>query len=223
MSNPNPDVNETQAAGADGAPKPEVSQEADAFMREVMTLRDELKSLQGQLRGLQGRQDKDRNDLTAILEEFNALKASGLSNEAAQQAMIARRKEEERDAIIAELAQRLDELSPKPAAGNNGLGADAVTRLLTSLEIPADDAGALRIVSEYRDDQVRLAAELGRYAAQRAARPQPAPAHAAPVPSASSVDDAETVAKRLRELQRNPTPQNARERAELAARLRELL
>lgn len=146
-------------------------------------LSDALKPVLAEIRGVQSRQDKDRNGLREVLDEFNKLRAKGLSDEDAANAMIEGRKSQEKDELLYKIAQKVGVIEPPSTQvpGKDVSGADEATRTLEQYHLDGNDPAVLPLLSLKGAELKAAAADL---AYRRATQPAPSPTAAAALQSA---------------------------------------
>lgn len=204
----NPNVGAGDASGASGEPTSQVSQTAaqpigDDATKLLAGLGEKFDSLEKQLRGLQGRQDKAENNFREQLARLNQFKKEGMSDEDALAAMETVDREEQR---WKSLEQKLEDLAGRFAsAGTQANEQQQVAKVFESLGLDTKDPRvASALVKKYDSPD---AVELAAYRLQRelAASPNPNSAQAASmsggVNGASSSADAQFL--RLEELYKN--------------------
>lgn len=115
----NLNVDNQNQDGANGSPNQSVSPENGGSIKDANELSkllkaeiaEALKPVLSEVRGVQGRQDKDRTAMREFMDEFNKGKAKGLSDDAAEAAAtrsISERKEAESDKLlIRQIAEKL--------------------------------------------------------------------------------------------------------------------
>lgn len=106
--------------------------------QELLELRKEVALTRSELKGLQGRQDKDKNEIQRFMEDVKAHVANGLSLEQAEDAVSQSRKAEAKDDLLYKMAQKMGVLDdfPQNGAGNANNAADDVAKVFASFEVP---------------------------------------------------------------------------------------
>jgi hypothetical protein len=179
----NPNVGAEAQSGAEGTPSQSVSQPAQPPIEGNVTqllagLGDKLGSLESQLRGLQGRQDKTENNFQAQLAKYQQYTKQGLKHEEALYEMQSDEVAEQRWQKVDDLAKKLDDL----AARFNGGGTPAngqqqkVAEVFESIGLDVKDPRvASALLTKYEStEQVELAAYRLSRQIQQSPNPNPA-------------------------------------------------
>lgn len=109
--------------GANGTTTPPVSQSIESApnsTQELLEFKKSLALMRKELQGLQGRQDKETNEVQRFMGEVKKRMADGMSLEQAELSITAERKASEKDELLFKIARKvgvLDE-SPSSTTGN---------------------------------------------------------------------------------------------------------
>ena len=168
-------------------------------------IRNALKPVLDEVRGIQGRQDKDRSAFQDFLVEFKKEKATGLSDDdaevAAQKTLTAREKQTQRDAALDAIvdALKLNPISPK-ATGTSVQGVTEHEQIIRDLGADPNDPAIAGLVRDSRN-LTEFAVKVGQHVAKRATAPNPSTAQtSAPVTSgAQPVTDVNTLTREYRQ------------------------
>ena len=165
-------------------------------------LSEALKPILSEVRGVQGRQDKDRSAFKEFMDEFKTQKAKGLSDDQAQvaaESSIKERTEAQNDKVL--LRQVAENLGISP----NGNGAVPQASVIDSYELDANDPEVISQVLTQTDPKDAELAAL-RLKLKRSTQPIPSPSAASsPAGSPSPIQDEGQKVAKLSELQKNPS------------------
>jgi hypothetical protein len=147
-------VEETQPEGAN-ADQANVSEgkaksiaDAPPSSQELLEIRKELQLTRSELKGLQGRQDKEQNEIQRFMEDVKAQMAKGLSFDEAEQAVNKSREASLKDDLLFKMAEKLGVLgdSPQNTAGNGSNAANEVAKVFDKYGISANDPEAVPLL-----------------------------------------------------------------------------
>lgn len=174
--------------------------------QEFLELKKQIELTRKELQGLQGRQDKETNDVQRFMGEVKAQMAKGLSFDEAEKAVTADRKAQEKDDLLFKIAQKvgvLDSPSQTPTAGTGGQATnEAANAVLTQYGLDGNDP---EVVSKLTLQGAELKAAMADLAFRRATHQPPSPSATSALESrpAPSSDDGEKLAQ-LQKLQKDP-------------------
>jgi hypothetical protein len=155
--------------------------------QEFLDLKKRLDLTEKELRGLQSRQDKDKNETQRFMDEVKQQMASGKSFEEAEKAVTESRKAQEKDDLLYKIAQKvgvLGESSPTQATGNGASVTNDVAQVLSKAKLDANDAQVIDLIKNYGNDPVEFAMRVGEHKARMANSPQPSAASSPALQSA---------------------------------------
>jgi hypothetical protein len=148
VDDPNPD-----GAGDNQSPvSPEKGNSivgAPQSSQEFLELKKGYARLESELKGLQSRQDKDKNEVQRFMEDVKAHVAKGLTLDEAEQAVVADRKASEKEELLYKIAQKVGVLdnSPQNVAGNNSNAADEAAKVFAKYGVDPNDPVAIGFTS----------------------------------------------------------------------------
>lgn len=147
-----PPVSQTQGNSIAGQPQ---------SSQELLELKKIIEQQGKELRGLQSRQDKEKNETQRFLDEIKAHVANGKTIDEAEQIVNATRKDAEKDQLLYKIAAKLglDESSPT-ATGTSANVTDDVTRIFKKFDVDMNDPAAVPLLSLKGADLVEKVAEL---------------------------------------------------------------
>lgn len=189
--------------------------------QELLELKKGYDRLERELRGLQSRQDVEKNDVQRFMAEVKKQMATGKSLEEAEAAVTENRKVQEKDDLLFKIARKvgvLDEVS-QTAAGNGGNVTESAAQVISELKLDANNADVISILAKGFDpDKQEL--ELRRYAMRP--RPQPSAAESPSIPAGSppAPADVDRLNAELLQLSKNPSKNIARIQ-EIGAKLKQ--
>jgi len=162
-----PNVENLDLEGATGN-QPGVSPEtgksiagAPQSSQEFLQLKQNQDRLEKELKGLQSRQDKDKNEVQRFMDEVKGHVAKGKSLEEAEQAVYADRKVAEKDDLLNQIAARLGiGNSLQNVAGNNSNVADEVAKVFAEYQINPNDPEATTLLNLQGVDLVKAVSKL---------------------------------------------------------------
>lgn len=156
--------------------------------QELLELRKGYERLEKELRGLQSRQDVEKNDVQRFMAEVKQQMAKGKSLEEAEAAVTESRKAQEKDDLLFKIAQKVGVLGDvsQTAAGNGGNVTDEAAQVISELKLDANAPEVLSILQKGLDP-LRQELELRRLATRP--RPQPTPAESPSVRSTPASPD----------------------------------
>ena len=143
--------------------------------QELLELKKRLDLTEKELRGLQSRQDVEKNDVQRFMAEVKQQMAAGKSLEEAEAAVNANRKVQEKDDLLFKMARKLgvlDDVSQTPA-GNGAAVTESAAQVISELKLDANAADVVSILAKGLDPE-KQELELRRLATRP--RPQPSPA-----------------------------------------------
>ncbi len=188
----------------------------------LQKLQKDLELTRRELQGLQGRQDKETNEVQRAMGELKKRLDSGMSFDEAQKSIAADNEVAAEKAMIRRIAQKLDVLdeSPSNTTGNSVPVANDKASTLQQYNLDANDPDVAEAIRGKNDPtEVRLAAL--EVALKRATKPTPdASASPAVQGRPSPQSDTGAMISRLQQLQKFPT-QNRQEIATLKKQLDE--
>ena len=162
----NVDATNLEGAGENQSP---VSQEqaksiagAPSNSQELLELRKQLELTRAEMKGLQSRQDKEKNEVQRFMEDVKAQMAKGKSLEEAEQAVHESRKATEKDELLYKIAQKVGVLdgSPQNVAGNGRNAADEVANVFAEYDVPLNDPEAASLMDMRGVDLVKGVSKL---------------------------------------------------------------
>lgn len=148
-------VDSTNLEGA-GENQSSVSQEqvrsiagAPSTSQEFLQLKKELELYRSELKGLQSRQDKEKNEVQRFMEDVKAQMAKGKTLEEAEQAVHENRKVVEKDELLYKIAQKVGVLgnSPQNVAGNGSNAADETAKVFEEYNVDPNDPEAAPLLA----------------------------------------------------------------------------
>lgn len=178
----NQNVDNQNEDGADGSPSQSVSSQEGGSINDAQTMSkllkaeiaEALKPVLAEVRGVQGRQDKDRTAFREFMDEFKKQKAKGLSDDQAETAAensIKERSEALSDKAL--LRQIADKVLGSSSAGNGTpVQANIVEVLKQFPDLDVNDPDVVAQVLSQSDPEK---AELAASRIQRKRASQPAP------------------------------------------------
>lgn len=176
------------------------------LLEAVQEFRQELNAIKGDISGLYSRQDKDRNVMRGLMEEYERLKSGGMSSEAAMQ------KAEQTFASAQQAEKRermLEEIYAKVFGQSNGNGAVQVSQVLQEAGLDLEDPTVRVLANRNYANEDELYKAIGQYVAKKPKQP-----NAAQEPSNSSKENktpkASELIAELNTLYKNPTAHAAR-------------
>lgn len=161
-----PPVSQTQGQPIAGTPQ---------GSQEFSTLVKRLDQTEKELRGLQSRQDKEKNETQRLLDDIKTQIDSGKSFEEAQRSVLASRKAEEKDDLLLKIAQKvgvLGESSQPVPAGTGAQATSGTAQVLSKAGLDANTPEVIELIQKYGSDPVDFAMKIGEYKAGLANRPQ---------------------------------------------------
>ena len=205
----NPNVDNLDQNGADGSPSQSVSSEQGGSIKDSDQLSkllkaeiaEALKPVLSEVRGVQGRQDKDRTAFREFMDEFKKQKAKGLSDdqaEVAAESSIKERTEAQSDkALLRQIAEKVLGASP---AGNGVTASANVVEVLNQFNLDANDPDVIaNVLSQSDPDKAELAASrLARKRANPPSASAASPVAGTPPPPANLMDEYNQKAKSVR-------------------------
>ena len=174
-----PKVGERDEFGEELAPQGNLSNESNQPIQDatnVKNLESELNILKKELKGLQGRQDKDKSVFQEFLAEYKSQKKRGLGDEEAEEAASSVLKEREeaenQKLLLKQIAQKLG-LDPASSniAGNNMKRATGYEKVIEKLQLDINDPIITKLMRE-NADITDFAIEAGKYVNQQKTAPQ---------------------------------------------------
>lgn len=206
----NPNVDNLDQNGADGSPSQSVSSEQSGSIKDSDQLSkllkaeiaEALKPVLSEVRGVQGRQDKDRTAFREFMDEFKKQKAKGLSDdqaEVAAESSIKERTEAQSDKVLLrQIAEKV--LGTSPAGNGVAVTANVVDVLKQFPDLDANDPDVIaNVLSQNDADKAELAAS--RLIRKRASQPSPSaasPVIGTPSQPANLMDEFNQKAKSVR-------------------------
>jgi len=169
-------VDSTNLEGAAGN-QPGVSQEqgksiagAPSTSQEFLELKKELELTRAEMKGLQSRQDKEKNEVQRFMEDVKAQMAKGKTLEEAEQAVHEHRKVVEKDELLYKIAQKVGVLggSPQNVAGNGSNAADETAKVFEEYNVDPNDPEATPLLALQGVELLRAVSKL----ALKRAKPQ---------------------------------------------------
>lgn len=160
------------------AQEPKSIQDVNSLSKQVEALLDaKLKPVLDEVRGVQSRQDKDRNRFQEFLDEYKKQVKKGLTEGeaelAAQKVLDQRADDEEQKQLVKRLAARfLADESPAVASG-----ASEHAKVINSLGLEITDPDVVDLVKKGLN-AVDFAIEAAKIVRQKATQPNPTPAQA---------------------------------------------
>jgi hypothetical protein len=202
-------------SGAEGTPNQPVSPPAQTPIQGDVTqllagLGEKIGSLESQLRGLQGRQDKTDNNFQAQLAKLNQYKQQGLTEPEALAEMEADDATEQR---WKSFDQRLSQIAAALGSGGTAPGAQQmVAKALDSYKLdPKDPFVAAQMQGKSFANETEAELFAARVFRDKALSPNPNPAQASTSPGGfQAAANADELAAEMQVLSRNPTQNMAR-------------
>lgn len=154
---------------------------------------NKLDTLEREFRGLQSRQDKDRNSHRDFLDEFNRFKSSGMNEadavDAANKSLGDKEATERRNQLIDKLLAKEANSSSQAGVGSTPNVSESYSKVLTELELSPTDPSVIDLIRKGHTD-LNFAVEAGKLARKRASAPIPTQAQGlastgSPVPDKS--------------------------------------
>jgi hypothetical protein len=181
--------------------------------QELLDLKKGYDRLEKELRGLQSRQDVEKNETQRFMAEVKKQMANGKSLEEAEAAVNASREAQVKDDLLFKMARKLgvlDDVSQNPA-GNGGTVTEAAAQVISELKLDANSADVTAILARGFNAE-RQELELRRLATRP--RPQPSAAESASILSgaASPSVDVDSLQIELVQLSKNPSAPGAAQR-----------
>lgn len=190
----NVDATNLEGAGENQSP---VSQEqaksiagAPSNSQEFLQLKKELELTRAEMKGLQSRQDKEKNEVQRFMEDVKAQMAKGKSLEEAEQAVHESRKATEKDELLYKIAQKVGVLdgSPQNVAGNGSNAADEVANVFAEYGVPLNDPEAASLMDKRGVDLVKGVSKLALKRKTVTSDPSEAPAIGGNAPRPAGVE-----------------------------------
>jgi len=187
-----------------------------------LNIEKEIGLLRSELRGLQGRQDKEATEVQKFMGEVKKRMANGMSLDEAEQSITAEQQAAQKDDLLFKIARKvgvLDEPPSTPAGNGQPMASDAASTL-QQYGLNANDPDVAEAIRGKSDPlEIKLAALEVAY--KRATKPSPdASASTAVQGRPAPKSDTGAMIARLQELQKFPT-QNKQEIATLKKQLDE--
>jgi len=199
--------------GADGATNSNVSPAkpidgAPDQSQVLLKIQKDLELTRSELKGLQGRQDKETSEVQRFMGEVKKRMASGMSLDEAEQSITAEKKASEKDELLFKIARKVGVLDepPSPPAGNGQPMAKDVASTLQQYDLNANDPDVAEAIRGKTDPlELKLAALEVAY--KRSTKPTPDVSASTSVQqrSPSAKDDTQKMIDRLGALQKFPT------------------
>jgi hypothetical protein len=211
----NPNVDNLDENGAGGSPSHSVSsgeggsiKDSDQLSKLLKAeIAEALKPVLSEVRGVQGRQDKDRTAFREFMDEFKKQKAKGLSDDAAEVAAETSIKERTEALSDKQLLRQIAEkvLGTSPAGNGVTANANVVDVLKQYPELDANDTDVVAKVLSLTDPKEAEYQAL-KLIRSRANQTTPSASAASPLSGTppKPTNDAEKIA-RLAELQKTPS------------------
>ena len=137
---------------------------------------NKLDTLEREFRGLQSRQDKDRNSHRDFLDEFNRFKSSGMNEadavDAANKSLGDKEATERRNQLIDKLLAKEANSSSQAGVGSTPNVSESYSKVLTELELSPTDPSVIDLIRKGHTD-LNFAVEAGKLARKRASAPIP--------------------------------------------------
>lgn len=221
----NQNVDNSDSTGDAGKPSQTLSQngsgsinDAESKLAQLLDakLEQALKPVFAEIRGVQGKEDRNSKAFKEFLDEYKKQKATGLSDTEAESAAvssIAERTEVQKDKdLLRQIAEKVLGSSP------DGNGTKAHADIVKSYGFEATDPDVIRDVLSQTDPKDAEIAAL-RLTIKRQNVTPPSPSAASTItPTPSSPPDESALISRLAELQKFPT-RNLKEITEITAKL----
>jgi hypothetical protein len=161
-------VDNTNLEGA-GENQSSVSQEqaksiagAPSTSQEFLELKKALELTRSELKGLQGRQDKDKTEVQRFMEDVKAQMAKGKTLEQAEQAVHESREAKSKDDLLYKIAQKVGVLdgSPQNAAGNGSNAADETAKVFEEYNVDPNDPEATPLLALQGVELIKAVSKL---------------------------------------------------------------
>lgn len=213
--------------GAGGATNSPVSpkETIDGALNQSQVLLDiqkQLEQTRNELRGLQGRQDKETNEVQRFMGEVKKRMADGMSLDEAEKSITAEQQAAQKDDLLFKIARKvgvLDESPSTPAGNGSPMAVDAASTL-QQYGLNANDPDVAQAIQGKSDLELKLATLEVAY--KRATKPTPDVSASPAVQQGRPTPQSNTgvLIDRLQQLQKFPT-QNKSEIAAIKKQLDE--
>lgn len=165
MSDPNVENPNLEGAGTNQTP---VSQSKGSSIegspsnsQEFLELKRDFELAKKELKGLQSRQDKDKNELQRFMEEVKTKVSKGLSLEEAEQAVHADREVARKDDLLNKIALKLGiDDSPQNLTGNKSNAVDTVAQVFNEFGVDPNHPEATALYNLKGEELIKGVAKL---------------------------------------------------------------
>jgi hypothetical protein len=178
-----PNVETPTPDGAAGN-QPGVSQEQGksiaAGSQEFLELKRIIETQGRELKGLQSRQDKEKNEVQRFMDEVKGNMAKGMTLEQAENAVNESRKVDEEKQLLRRIAQKLglDDSSPTQNAGNGATVTNDTEVVLSQYQLSANDP---EVITKLNLQGSEFKAAIADLAYRRATKQPPSAAESATI------------------------------------------
>lgn len=128
--------------------------------QELLEIRKQLELTRRELQGLQGRQDKEQNEVQRFMSEVKKRMASGMSLEDAEKSITAEQKASEKDELLFKIARKVGVLD-EPSQNIAGNGVNVTIDRASTLQqygLDANDSDVAEAIRGKSDLELKLAA-----------------------------------------------------------------
>lgn len=193
-------VSQSKGSSIDGSP---------SSSQELLELRKEFDLAKKELKGLQSRQDKDKNELQRFMEEVKTKVSKGLSLEEAEQAVHADREVARKDDLLNKIALKLGiDDSPQNLTGNKSNAVDAVAQVFNEFGVDPNHPEATALYNLKGEELIKAVAKLA-IKTKTITSPDSSEVTSISSSPASSKDESSLVTE-LNKLQKDPISNKAR-------------
>ena len=207
---------EDQVPAGAGGNQPPVSQAdgnsiagAPSSSQEFLELKKVLELTRSELKGLQGRQDKDKTEVQRFMEDVKAQMAKGKTLEQAEQAVHESREAKSKDDLLYKIAQKVGVLdgSPQNVAGNGSNVANETAAVFQEYNVNPNDPEAISLLELSGVELVKAVSKLAiKRASTKPADSSEAPALTGkPTPPTNLEDLKQDYLKQMMANRGNPT------------------
>lgn len=165
MSDPNVENPNLEGAGTNQTPvsqsKGSSIEGSPSSSQEFLELKREFELAKKELKGLQSRQDKDKNELQRFMEEVKTKVSKGLSLEEAEQAVHADRENARKDDLLNKIALKLGiDDSPQNLTGNKSNAVDTVAQVFNEFGVDPNHPEATALYNLKGEELIKGVAKL---------------------------------------------------------------
>lgn len=165
MSDPNVESPNLEGAGTNQTPvsqsKGSSIEGSPSSSQEFLELKRDFELAKKELKGLQSRQDKDKNELQRFMEEVKTKVSKGLSLEEAEQAVHADREVARKDDLLNKIALKLGiDDSPQNLTGNKSNAVDTVAQVFNEFGVDPNHPEAAALYDLKGEELIKAVAKL---------------------------------------------------------------